>query len=217
MQDLALLRWYHKQTKFSAEMMANILQNMSQNRDNKTITSTDLKYALTAAFLNIYPDTNLCSIKAARKHGYWCEVFTYYVRGNANGTASIIWAKIVGQWGSTLMNTPQSQYYADIENLSNRPYVKNLTNVAPSAILPELSIMPGEIKVILEACLTYSYLSNFKLPNGANTSTVDYSKIFGFYLIKPKYTQRTSEERACFHSIVIFTPKPGLFSETAPQ
>jgi hypothetical protein len=36
---------------------------------------------------------------------------------------------------------------------------------------------------------------------------------FGFYIFSPK------KDRTCgyFHSVVIFTPKPGLFSETAPE
>lgn len=111
------------------------------------------------------------------------------------------------------MNSPSSINYRVRENPNNRSKVNNKTQVIPSDIYEELSINPGEVKIILEACLDYS--TAYKLPNGNSCSTVDYSKILEFYVVRPKYTYRIANERTCFNSVVIFTPKPGLFSETA--
>ena len=43
--DLSKLKRYYDQTEFVARQMVNILQNISQGRDNKTITQKDLRYA----------------------------------------------------------------------------------------------------------------------------------------------------------------------------
>lgn len=79
-----------------------MLQNVSQSRNNKSITKADMQNAFTAAFFNIYPDNNFSPIASAHKHGHWCEVFVYYVKGNDNGTASVVWAHSVNQFNNEL-------------------------------------------------------------------------------------------------------------------
>jgi hypothetical protein len=46
--------------------MANILQNISQNRENKKITKDDVKYAVAAAYLSIYPGKTMYTISNNR-------------------------------------------------------------------------------------------------------------------------------------------------------
>ena len=215
--DLAKMKRYYEQTKFSAEMMANMLQNVSQSRDNKAINKTDIQNAFTAAFFNIYPDNNFSPIVRGHKHDHWCEIFVYYVKGNDNGTASVVWAYIISQFNFyNSINMPSQTAWQEREDSNDRSHINIKINSTPSSICPELTIKPGEIKIILEACIDYD-AELYKLHNGNSTSTVDYSKVLGFYVIKPRYTSRTKGERACFNSVVIFTPKPGLFSETASQ
>ena len=57
--DLSKLKRYHDQTEFVAQQMVNILQNISQNRENKKITINDIKRAASLAFLSVYPGNTM--------------------------------------------------------------------------------------------------------------------------------------------------------------
>jgi hypothetical protein len=85
--------------------------------------------------------------------------------------------------------------------------------VAPSAICPELSIKPGETKIIIENCIYFLRASYFRLVDGRTWANISSREAFGFLLLTPK----VQGDVFYFDSIVIFTPKPGLFDETPPQ
>lgn len=57
--DLVRIKRYYSQTEFVAQQMANIIQNISQKRENKKITAEDLGYAVALAYQTIYPGTTM--------------------------------------------------------------------------------------------------------------------------------------------------------------
>jgi hypothetical protein len=82
-------------------------------------------------------------------------------------------------------------------------------NYNTDRIYPGLTVKNEEIKIIADA---YIYIdTGFKKPDG---NFVD-PRVRGFFIVNPEYTG-TEIKRGYFHTIVIFTPKPGLFSETVP-
>ena len=214
--DLVKIKRYYSQTEFVAQQMANMIQNVSKNRENKAIGADDLKYIVSAATLTIYPDNNFSSISNGHKHGHFGEAFLYYVKGNENGTADVVWGIDIHQYRGA--SNPSKININAREPSNDRSHIKIANGVSPQVIYPTLKIGKNEERIILEVCIDYSNTSYYKLDNGVGCDTVSPSKIFGLKLLIPKGTQRgTTGDFAYFNSVVIFTPKPGLFSETIPS
>jgi hypothetical protein len=220
--DLVRLKRYYSQTEFVAQQAANMIQNISQKRGAEDptklkITKPDLQHIFTLATLTIYPDNNFCSIYRGHKYGHFGEIFLHYIKGNDNGTADVIWRCMVQMYANG--ENPYAIGVGDNSgSLNGRSHIKVQKGVSPQQIWPTLKIGPGEKKIIVECCIDYTNTSTYKLGNGDGCNTVSPSKIFGFNLIKPKGTNREDTvDFAYFNSVVIFTPKSGLFTETAPQ
>jgi hypothetical protein len=91
--------------------------------------------------------------------------------------------------------------------------VRFLQNNLASLIYKNLKIKKDEIKIIIEC---YSYFCNsansaYTFGDGRPCKNVSPRDAFNFFILSPKPTQW-----AYFNSIIIFTPKPGLFNETPP-
>jgi len=216
--DLVRIRRYYSQTEFVAQQFVNIIQNISQKRDSKKITKNDFRYAASLAFLSIYPGKTAYSITGkdnSHEFSHDGYVVIYYVKGLSGGKASFVWGRCFYQAESL---TPSGCTINS--NGANSAYtvIKGKTNVEPSAIYPTLKINEGEVKILVEVQLVND--PSRMNPNGPMPDTrTDRSRIaFGCRLIAPKtfFSANTIQGRY-FPSVVIFTPKPGLFSETAPS
>ena len=91
--------------------------------------------------------------------------------------------------------------------------VKYLKNTAPKNIYQKLRINPGEIKIIVETCILVceNYYGDI---NGIFHSI---KNMLGLYFAKPAIHGNGEGNYSAFNSIVIFSPRPGLFSETPPK
>jgi hypothetical protein len=216
LHDITRYKHLKKRVEFVTYEIAGMIQNISQRRANKRISLNDLRYCVPGAFLSFYPGTRQfpASYNVFKQPGAWHGKI-FYVVGNANGTASVKWAlqyQIVG--GSGPNTSPGTMTMGVGNGDSDTRYITRVrSNVAPSAICPELSIKPGEIKIIIENFIYFERASSFILVNDSRT-WADFSsrEAFGFLLLTPK----VQGGEFYFDSIVIFTPKPGLFSETPP-
>lgn len=217
--DLTKLKRYYEQTEFMAQQFVNIIQNISQKRDNKAITLKDMKYASALAWLSLYPGMTMHhSTTDARtdhthelSHYPWHMI--YYVKGLAGGKASVMWLRYTFPQKST---KPAQMYCNsnDANNYMKGSVINRGTNVEPSSIYPTLKINEGEAKIIVECHL---------LANADSMSSNDYNpsdnlaicarKAFRLWSVTPK----TANKARYFNSVVIFTPKPGLFTETMPN
>jgi hypothetical protein len=85
--------------------------------------------------------------------------------------------------------------------------------------LNDIVIKEGEIKMVLRCYIFFMSASNRYLLNGYSTLKMSARESFGFLLLKPKeYDRDGTDKIGCFFpAIVVFTPKPGLFSEIVPQ
>jgi hypothetical protein len=203
-----------KQIEFVTFEIAGMIQNISQSRANKRITYNDFRYCVSAAFLSFYLGTREfpSSYNVFKQPGGVHGKF-FYVVGNADGTASVPWAvqyQLINVGGNTTPKTMTIVKAPDDARYVTR--VKN--NVAPSEICPKLSINPGEIKIIIENFIYFIKSGNCKLTNDKRTWN-DFSprEAFGFLFLTPK----AQGNEFYFTSVVIFTPKPGLFDGTIPS
>jgi hypothetical protein len=86
--------------------------------------------------------------------------------------------------------------------------VKYATNVPPSEIHPNLKIKEGEVKILVECCHCYD-TGNGLFSDGRPCRDIPVSKAFGLWVMT--VNPSSSGGKAFFPSVVIFTPKPGLF------
>ena len=153
--DLVKIKRWYSQTEFVAQQAANMIQNISQRRAGEAtteeqrknllkISKRDLQHIFTLATLTIYPDNNFCSIYKGHKHGHFGEIFLYYVQGNANGTADVLWGYDIQMYINSL--NPSAISVNPREALNGRSHVKILTGVPPQDIWPTLKIGPTDKK-----------------------------------------------------------------------
>jgi hypothetical protein len=204
--------------EFVAHEIVSILQNISQKRKDKRIAFDDIKYAMSAAFLSVFPGVTQYPTKGlgypvcAFPIGYFPIIYVHYVIGNSDGTkASVIWLKhaytdyysVGGRGGETWLT---DHYWGSI--------VRYKTSSDPSSIYPGLKIAPNEVKIIFECALCYHATSNWSFSNDIFCRDVPVKKAMGFYLLSPKSVSGNKEYY--FSTVVIFTPKSGLFDGTPP-
>lgn len=218
--DLATLQRWHSQTQFVAYQMAQMIQTISQNRSSKAITADDLRNIVGAAYLSIYPGTTMFTENNAKRSasffGHNPLGYIYYVKGNDDGTASVVWGRRF-HIASYQMTSPSKM---SVDTYLGRSNVKNLQNAAPSEIYPSLTMKPGDKKIIVECCIHYSQSGSYYFTDGRATANVSPSKAFGLYLLSltpPKTRNNNDNDAIYFSSAVIFSPNPYLFTDTAPQ
>ncbi len=211
--DLVKIKRYYSQTEFVAQQIANILQNISQKRTDKKIKIPDIKYALSSAFLSIYPGTSMFAKgKLSFSHEFMIPmpyVTIHYIKGLAGGKASCKWgysffcktAQTPSNWNNN------GAKYSDI-GVSN---VRWNASANPYTIYPKLKINEGEEKIIIESCFFWNTSHADIDGNRVNTSR----EAFKLHFVSP-YSP-VPDSQMYFISDVIFTPKPGLFTETAPS
>jgi hypothetical protein len=220
MHDIPKYYQMQAKMKFVAHEVINMLQNVSSGQP---ITANHLKYICSAAFLSIYPSNGMFHPqKLCHPLGHFPELHISYVKGNDNGTASLVWGLYMSFWNNSdarITNSPLSlRCLTRSSSNNNRPTVNYKQNVAPSEIYPTLSIKSGQVKIIVEVVLIYAL--GYKFGDGSSCKNVAPNRAFGFWML-PLSGRHTSSspnsDTAYFNTVVIFTPKPGLFSETKPS
>jgi hypothetical protein len=141
--------------------------------------------------------------------------FIHCVKGNDNGTASLLWRMIFRAQDAT---SPQTVVCGTRGEHGNS-IVQYLANAQPSSIYNDLKIKNGEIKILVECTMLYFENINYPFGDGRLSTTVSVGEAMGFWMLQPKASAGVSAAGgfSFFSSVVIFTPKPGLFSETPPS
>lgn len=205
--DLVKIKRLYSQTEFVAQQMANMIQNISKKREDKKLNKNDFKHITSLAWLTMFPGMT----KYAKSLGYVPAMMIAYIEGLDNGNAHCCWRVWSTYENSTTAN---SDMHWDIGTDSYHFHTVHLSNKAsPSSIYPSLRVNPGEYKIVLEVAL----LTHPTWKNKAGQSTT--KQKYGFHLVNPRVNgdRGVADFHLCFNSVVIFTPKKGLFSETAPS
>jgi hypothetical protein len=203
--------------EFCGHCLINILQNISQKRaeNQKKITKLDVRYAMCAAYLTIYPGKTMYATGKNRFfYGHESMSFLYYVKGLSGGKASVCWG--VACWGD--ISEPNGKFldgnYASASEAFTVTHSNSIINcginVNPPQIYEDLQIKEGEVKMILEVSLATN--DTFTFLDGKSVRTVPVQRRFGLYLAPV----RSPRVWSYLKTVVIFTPKPGLFNETPP-
>lgn len=208
MYDIPKMQRYKRQVKFIANQMVQIVQAASANRSNKRISLNDLKYAACSAYLTVYPGISMHTPKENYYvKGFYPECEWFYVKGEANGRASVKW-RVHGNYSST--QYVQLVLHSD----SSSTVVRYRTNVVPSEIYPTLTIREGEYKIIIECHLRFSpsyHFADGRLCGNARN-------VFGFLMHNPRpAVANDSTWQSPFVEVAIFTPHDGMFDETPPK
>ena len=206
--DLMKIKQYYSQTEFVAQQMANILQNISQKRTNKKLTKKDIAYALCLAWQSMYSGTTMFMTNNDYPLGHAPYMNLYYVKGVDDGKATCVFRIIASGVGVTKPQDIITKSKISVTKSGHVGRVRFLSNTAPSNIYPTLKINKGEEKIIVEAALYRNTTWNPSTEKAA----------LGLYLVNPPRMASGSNWRYMFYSVVIFTPKKGLFvGEDGPQ
>jgi len=215
--DLMRIKRYYSMTEFMAQQFVNIIQNISQKRENKAITLNDMKYASALSWLSLYPGTTMHHTDPRTDHSHELSHypwhFIYYIKGLPGGKASVMWLRYTFPQKSII---PRGMYCNsnDTNNYMKGSVINRGTNVEPSSIYPTLKINEGEAKIIVECHLSaYADSMSSSDYNPSDDSNACARKAFRLRLVNPK----SAGGQRYFNSVVIFTPKPGLFTETRPD
>ena len=184
--------------------MANMIQNISQKRPNKKITKKDLVNIFCLAWQTVYPGMTMFQQSSGYTFGHVPLMQIHYIKGVGNNKASYIYRAAACSMSNT---KPDTLEITLVRKQHSASIVKYLTNTSPSNIYPTLKIdKEGDEKIIIENSL----MTHPSLRGGATVKAT-----CGLYLVNPPMTTR-GDYFDMFHSIVIFTPKPGLFDEDGP-
>ncbi|MDR2724123.1 MAG: hypothetical protein LBB25_02880 [Holosporaceae bacterium] len=206
MHDAPKYARMQERMEFVANEMISIIQNTSKNRIDKKITKNDLKNALVGAYLSVYPGMTMRgTANLVMPLGHFPHAFIYYVNGLGNGNAKVVWMVVSyldDVYVSCVKYKPPQQHSGSSIKVSQ--------NCPSSQIFKDLRIEKGEFKIILECC--HYYVSEYMFSDGRRNEDVTPREAFGFYILNPRSTVNSN----FFTTVVVFTPKPGLFDESPP-
>ena len=196
--DLTKLYRVNAKLEFVNHQFINVVQNKEAGGK---VTKKDIMNALALAYQIVFPGKTLYS---GFRKAYSAYTMIYYVKGEAGGKASCKWVLHITP------NTATSPNMITALAKSGASYstVTWGTNVVPSTIYPTLTIFEGQEQIIVENMLYW----NYGFSDASNFAPRTAKEAFGFYLLNPK----VKGTQMFFNSVLIFTPKPGLFDETGP-
>ncbi|MDR2781189.1 MAG: hypothetical protein LBB21_01870 [Holosporaceae bacterium] len=209
MHDLFKLYRIRKRVEFCGYEMVNMLQSVSNGRP---ITKDQYIRTVYSAFLSYFGGGTLqySNDGYADRRNYYCfpHPVLFFIKGLGGGKAKILWI-IHPMWYKPPNNYDKPTIRYEVSDITHKTCFSlvqtNLnTSVDVASIWPTLHIADGEVKMILEVELFVSvsvvYHANFvkKL-------------CFLTFQLKPICPY------SYFNTIIVFTPKPGLFSENAPS
>ena len=198
-----------------AQQMVNIIQNMSQKRGASDsaklkISQADLAYAFALSHQIMYPGTTM--YYSGQGHGSFHLPLAniYCVKGTANGKASCIWR--VGVWtNSNSVISPKTLLHDITRAGVDNSIINYKSDASPEEIYPQLKINSGDIKILIE--LFSEWKASFKDNTGNKKGSL--KEALGLYVATPRY--KKPDSTYFFNTVVIFTPKSGLFDADGPQ
>ncbi|MBO4405315.1 MAG: hypothetical protein J5821_01135 [Alphaproteobacteria bacterium] len=210
--DLIRIKRYYLQTEFMAQQMANVIQNISRKRGASDptklkITQIDLAYAFALSHQTMYPGTTM--YYSGQGHGSFHLPLAniYCVKGTENGKASCMWR--AGVWtNSNSVTSPKTLLHDKTHAGVNNSIINYKSGASPEAIYSQLKINSGERKILIE--LFSEWATYFKDNFGNQKGSL--KEALGLYVVTPR-----CKGSNFFNTVVIFTPKPGLFDDEGPQ
>jgi hypothetical protein len=198
----------YKRIQAKADFCNHCIVNMIQNQ-NRRITCRDLGRIVCAAALSLYPGNTQYAVNGRFKYGHCIIAYLFYVKGLANNKASVIWMWDSGGLGSSPY-VGGTKVSVGGQWSEDRSPVRLRKNVNATEIYEHLKIKEGEVKMIM--------LLDFRAQNFLDGSSAqsDPKRMFGF-LLMPFRSVSGFVQQSYLVQVLVFAPKPGLFSETQPS
>lgn len=207
--DVNRLKRIEARMRFASHEIASILQNVTSTRENKNITQNDIINATYAASLSVFLENPLLNVVPGRcRYAVLPECDVHYIHCNADEGDN--YGKVTDKWNKRLWFSTGNPHP---RMTLAEPQAANLvvsTAEEANELCPGLSIKPGENKIIVEHCISYS--PGLKYLDGTYASL---RKMCGTYFVDPPGLKNNTGGGHYFISISIFTPKPGVF-DNAP-
>jgi hypothetical protein len=196
--DIFKLARIKERMEFCAHEMINMLQNAS---NGQSITKQHYIHSVYAAFLSYYGGGT-----SQYDGNCFPHPVLFCIKGMGGGQAKILWImhpcwyRPPDKYNNPTIRNAASDRTHKIEFSLIKQDLNTIVN--ETDIWPSLHIEEGKIKMILEVEL-FSQTADH----------ANFIKNLGFFILRPK----PSCPYSFFNTVVIFTPKPGLFSETLPE
>jgi Flp pilus assembly protein TadG len=216
--------------KYKVKNTAYMASSLLQRGVERAIIRKDLSQIFSAAFFSHFPGTSQYYINSQWAMGYTKIAHVYYVVGSAKGKAQVKWGWKSNEKASnpndngTIFNTSQSTSVVKFLSFASDP----------NSIYKHLSLDEDEARIIID--VGFYLIDTTTTKNGGNGSDVasaedeidatastttdstagiaaDAKKCMGFSLLP----LRSSADASYFNFVLVFTPKKGLFTETAPK
>ena len=225
--DGPLLRLYQLKLKNTAYFAINMMQNITDTRENKAITLNDLRNIRACAFANIYRSTaQFKNDKGNYPLGHYGHIYLYYLKGTGTNQASVKWIWDSGAPGPKPSQPENEHILTTIEKQVNS--IVDPTRTKAGEIYKDLQINNGEIKLIVEVSILVPGQSDtgaadIATLNGKDGATLISSSEavrqsgagkLGFYILPVRNMNGTLN--SYLNYVAIFTPKPGIFSDSVP-
>ncbi|MDR0678273.1 MAG: hypothetical protein LBF44_01905 [Holosporaceae bacterium] len=207
--------------KARMEFAAHCAVNMIQNQGKK-ITRQDLGRIFSAASLVVYPGMTQYLLRSNRyTYGHFPIAYLFYVKGLGEEKATVMWMWDSGSQGTVPFSGScrRSEAASDANFSTTRFLVRYKINAKQEDIYKDLKISKDEVKMIVY--FSHRTHNGFCFFDNSAVNIYDGKKLFGFWILPPKPIEAYPSTGAgwlnYFSIALIFTPKPGLFSETSPQ
>ncbi|MDR1334039.1 MAG: hypothetical protein LBJ71_02365, partial [Holosporaceae bacterium] len=213
LHDIPRLKRTQTQMNFCAHCAVNMIQNISQKRENKKIILQDFKYIFGPALIPHFGggiDQYRVGEVSLYKRGYLMDWMLAYLKGMSNGQVKVLWIVF-----NSHMSYPGNMTITVRNDTEIRPYLPAGGQIVDAnQILNGLSIDEGDYKAIFAFAPATS--SGVILPNGKNALTTSWREKFRFLLFTPDTLNGRgtysggSKYAAPFVTKVVFTPKSKL-------
>jgi hypothetical protein len=212
LHDLSKEKHIRNKVEFCVHCAVNMFQNISAKRENKKITSNDIRRIAHTVSLPYFRGIEMLPIGDCYPRGMIFVMVILYVKGFGNNTAKVVWTEqgSLYEYTDSIDKIQCWPNHYDSPCISNTYYtIGRIVNC--NSIHPELKINKDEEKVIIYLSFWTSF--GLKYYDRVYVSTANAKRLFGFYVLPIKLK---SGSNGLFTASVIFTPKSGLFDENVP-
>lgn len=214
LHDVFVISHMQDQSRLVAHEMASMLQNVSQGREDKKITVNDVKRVTCAAYLTMYPGTTMystCQGKRYHKFAHYPQPYIFHVKSDNSGKASTLW--YFGASPDINIGDPASSTSMRPKGDIGRLAVKLGQNQPPENIYSGLKMTPNEVKILVDSNIFLDCSNMVSGTRFSDGTAPTLKNSCGLRLINPPHLQKGNSIHL-FHSVAIFTPRRGIFSDT---
>lgn len=199
--DLSRIQNLYSKTNLSGLITVNMIQNQQPPIQRNILHKIHIH-----AWRTLYPSNDMFLTNSKYPRNHKPVTVIYYVQGNSDSTVSCIWRA----WIETnTYNVSTITYNTSTSADEPASSVRFLKNTTAASIHPSLNIAANEKKIIVETFIK-------RISNNTQYGSMNNKTALGLYIVDPPHIFKNGTTECMFHSVVVFTPKEGLFTTSPP-